>query len=221
MKTRTVIQTVSSLTDVIRNHPNLYNQLLINLATARTNEEYRIPGDALYVIDMSSAAVAQIRFNNSGDDAIELKRGRRFQVPFSRFLVTNTAQAGLTVTLLVGKDMAFDFAELGVVDVSQIISPVLRRASNNLYQDVITVGAAATLILPTRTGKRLCATVFNEGTNPCRLGQGGVTYGGSGSTGGLLLPPSASYTHESCLNLYAICNAGLSTVVSYLDNYES
>ncbi len=215
-KTRPVIE-LHNLGDVLRDHPNMYNRIAVDLSVARVAEPFRTSGDFLYVLAMSSSAAASICFNDSNGDPVELRRGSRFQIPFHSFLLTHAAQPGLTLTLLIGKDLAFDFSELGVVEVSSVTSPVLRRAAALQNGAVIAVGAAATAILAARPGSRLSGTLINEGPNPCRLGAVGVTF----AAGGLYLPVGAAYTHESCAALYGICNTGLATSVSILDCYES
>ena len=78
---------------------------LIDLSVARNNQLLNISGNAVVGFDATdNAANVDLRFNNPTGDPFNLRHGRalRSDVGFSRIFLTNAAQAGKTLTLLVG-----------------------------------------------------------------------------------------------------------------------
>lgn len=85
--------------------PLRYKVLTINLANARTNKEYAFPGYNLAVLKYTSGATdCDLRLNHVNGDAIDLLNTKRIESHFLRFYITNTAQAGKTLTLIVGEE---------------------------------------------------------------------------------------------------------------------
>lgn len=90
--------------------PTLYNVLVISLATARTgveSEAFPVAGDFFTLQDISGAATAKVVFNEPDKDKIDLSDHLRILIPFYRFFIVNTAQAGETLTIIVGRESLF------------------------------------------------------------------------------------------------------------------
>jgi len=83
----------------------LYEPLMYDLSDARTDEEIRVAGDQLVVESLDG--VASLKFNRKSNESLSLNRLRSFNTPFEQFFLTNTAQAGLTLRLAIGRDAAF------------------------------------------------------------------------------------------------------------------
>jgi len=79
-----------------------YEIITLDLGVARTDEEIEIAGN--YINVLGSEGTLQIKLNNPTHDAISLPDVREIKAEFNKIYITNTAQAGKTATLLVGKD---------------------------------------------------------------------------------------------------------------------
>jgi len=93
----------------------IYDTLVIDLATARSNEERTFVGNYLYVLEATDVGTTlDIRFNQSFRGAIPLVKGRGVRAPFYRFYLTNAAQAGKTITLAIGVESeSFEIFDVG------------------------------------------------------------------------------------------------------------
>jgi len=88
-----------------------YLVVTFGLDAARINEAHSIPGDLLYVNGVSSdSAAATVRFNRSTNDAVELKLHTKIETVFTSIFITNTAQAGESIELIIG--INFDIENL-------------------------------------------------------------------------------------------------------------
>jgi len=95
--------------------PKLYKKLVIPLDGARTgvdSEAFDAAGDFLLVQDITGTATAQIIFNEPKQDPIDVTDRLRISTPFYRFFIVNTAQAGESITLYVGKESLFTLGGL-------------------------------------------------------------------------------------------------------------
>ena len=80
-----------------------YSVVTIDLGTARTNELKHIPGDILYVKAVSSnSAAATVRFNLTKNDEVDLKLHTRIETVFTSLFISNVAQAGESMELVIG-----------------------------------------------------------------------------------------------------------------------
>lgn len=87
---------------VLRDWHN-YDRHRIDLATARAAEFWGYAGEFLYVEKASSeSALATIRLNRNTNDAIDLQVGTRVKTIFKEFYITNTAQAGEWIDVIIG-----------------------------------------------------------------------------------------------------------------------
>ena len=89
------------LKELITLKPKTYFILTFSLSTARVNEEIKIQGDVIFVDDMTLNAVATIRLNEFNNDALSLKLGKTITASFYRFFLTNTAQSGCSISLII------------------------------------------------------------------------------------------------------------------------
>ncbi|RKY11458.1 MAG: hypothetical protein DRP65_04145 [Planctomycetota bacterium] len=82
-----------------------YKIITINLSSARANQWYNFAGDFLYVESVSSpSAAATIKLNRDRLDSLSLRLNTVIKSVFTGFYITNTAQAGESLTLIVGID---------------------------------------------------------------------------------------------------------------------
>jgi len=77
----------------------------LSLATARTNEKIIVEGDFLEAWTDGSLDGISLRFNKENADIIYLNQRKRIEgFPFWTIYLTNTAQAGRTLNLLIGRE---------------------------------------------------------------------------------------------------------------------
>jgi hypothetical protein len=157
----------------------LYNAITIDLATARTNEEMVFTGNYIYALEATDVdAALNIRFNELFRAAINVKKGRGVRVPFYRLYITNTAQAGKTLTLAIGIEASdfeiFDVGKaLGITGNVNVI-PVMRTGNTQVAGSGIANNS--TVVLHTVTAGKIFYL------NSCSLnvwmtGAGGVLEG--------------------------------------------
>jgi len=80
-----------------------YMTITLDLGQARTNQAYPVPGDCLYVNSVSSpSAAAAVRFGRNTNEPVDLKLHTKIKTVFTSFFVTNAAQPGEALELLVG-----------------------------------------------------------------------------------------------------------------------
>jgi hypothetical protein len=106
-ETRGIIDAINGLKKPA--HENLnYQVIQIDLAVARANELYELPGwfDFLGVGKLTGAA--SIRINEPAKDLIDLAYQKTMKMPIRRFYITNIAQAGCELTLNLGGDASFE-----------------------------------------------------------------------------------------------------------------
>lgn len=90
------------LNELIVSKTKTYFSITIDLSVARSQVEFKLPGQFLLVDDLTIGATAQIGFNEVQNDMLQLRYSRTFSTPFYRFFITNTAQAGCSITLIIG-----------------------------------------------------------------------------------------------------------------------
>jgi len=85
-----------------------YRTLTFDLSIARNDEEISLPGNVLAVLNSSSDGITfEIKFWREVSERLTLEKGSHLSFPFKRFFLTNTAQADLTLYLLVVKGMSW------------------------------------------------------------------------------------------------------------------
>ena len=83
--------------------------LTLDLSVARSEVEYKIYGDVMIVESMDG--IATVCLNNKENSPLELRIGRKIYQDFFTFFITNTAQAGKTLKIVVGREGCFDITE--------------------------------------------------------------------------------------------------------------
>ena len=93
----------------------VYNEIVLDLNIARTNQEHVFTGTYVYASEATDVdSNVSIRFNELFRANIKLVQGRGIRCPFYRFYLTNTAQAGKSLTLVIGIESAdFEIFDVG------------------------------------------------------------------------------------------------------------
>lgn len=115
------------ITEIRKNRPQVYKTRTLDLATARSNEEFTVSGNYIIILNATDLNTnIQIVFNELDADAITLKKRQGFKVPFYRMFITNAAQAGKTVTIAYGiNDTPLEVIDQSaVIDINSIANPV-------------------------------------------------------------------------------------------------
>jgi len=121
-----------------RNFKN-YLPFTLDLSIARTNQEYPIPGDCLQVLGVSSlSAIATVKFNLNTNEAVTLKKYTKIKPDvFTSFYITNEAQAGESMDILVG--INFEIQNVNVPHQGETQPAII---ITNATPDANTVGAS-------------------------------------------------------------------------------
>jgi hypothetical protein len=82
---------------------NDYTYVEIDLGTARTDVALGLSGTSLTVKDLTTGASVSAKFNSTTKPAVPLAKGEVYQLKFTEVYLTNTAQAGYTLKLFIGK----------------------------------------------------------------------------------------------------------------------
>jgi len=182
---------------------NSLKTITIDLTDARTMQQYEIGGNVLWAIASSSAsATMQIRLNDQLRDPIPVSIGLFIKgVRFSRIFITNTAQAGESITILYCTE---EFNNIVIENPSGAVATVNMSKSNTLQTaDDVAVGAGATLVLAANANRR-SALIGNlaGNTNTMRAGDSNVT-----ATRGAEVAPGESFVVDTTEAIY-FCNGG-------------
>lgn len=115
-----------------------YKIISLDLGEARVDKEYPLPGDCLQVISVSSySAVATVKLNINSNEPIELIPYRKIDTVFTKFFISNAAQAGESIDFIVGID--FGIQDFGP-DLISTAKPAI--IITNASADTNTLGAA-------------------------------------------------------------------------------
>lgn len=189
---------MSELTQILgeikKQRIKIYKVIDIDLSVERINFEYLDVGTYLYVL--ANSGVGFVRFNEYSEDNLSLLKFRSIKIPFHRFFISNTAQAGCSLSLAIGvQSEYFDISDLG----STLAGGAITEATSpTLYNDTCTVAATEysrslvecrKFLIKARGGQlKVCFT----------SGQSGSVY--------ILLNDSQSYNedfiHPTALTLY-------------------
>ncbi len=121
---------------VKRNYKN-YFTLRITLDAAANNQQHIAAGDMIYVKAISSSnAASSIKLNRNTNEEIELKLHSKIKTVFTSFYITNTAQAGEWIDLLIG--INFDIEN--ILDRKPAAQPAI--VITNALADTNTQGAS-------------------------------------------------------------------------------
>ena len=133
------------LQDQVQRKFKNYKIISLGLGQARTDKEYPLPGDSLQVISVSSySAIATVKLNINTNEAIPLKPFRRINTIFTKFFISNAAQAGESIDFIVGIDFGIQEFEpdlLGTVQPTLTMTNALANTNtvgpNNLCNEVL------------------------------------------------------------------------------------
>lgn len=121
---------------VLRDWHN-YDRHRIDLSTARAAEFWGYAGEFLTVEKVSSeSALATIRLNRNTNDLIGLQVGTVIKTVFKDFYITNTAQAGEWIDIIIGINFEYykKFVAGGIIssEVQQVLNLTHANADTNI-----------------------------------------------------------------------------------------
>ena len=87
-----------------------YNRLNISLASAQTDEVLDMDGDFIIVESLNGSC--SIKLNERSNNPIDLAIFKTIRSPFDRLYITNTAQAGKSLILMIGGEASFETEEV-------------------------------------------------------------------------------------------------------------
>jgi len=148
--------TPQQLFDFLRTEkPTLYTKIEIDLSTAQTDKEYPIQGTFFQVLEISSYASVSIRFNELSAPQIVFDSTQYISIPFYRFFLTNTAQSGKKITLLIGDNVSYlPYIRIQSIDLSEINQKTLQPLTSNMQISRLTLTTTPTQIKPAEGTRR-------------------------------------------------------------------
>ena len=124
---------------------------VIDLTTARHNVEFKLSGKKLTILE--STATAAVNFQSNTRDAVklDLRKFRKLALSFERFYLSHDAQAGKSITLVIGDVDVFDADPITVTGIENASGIIINPSTEEKQDTGIT--ALATL----ETGKATAA----------------------------------------------------------------
>lgn len=180
----------ANLKQLVKRRFKNYEDLVIDLSTARTLELKSIPGDFLAVISATSRAVnCEIRFNKQDNVPITLTFGKTIQTIFTGFYLSNTAQAGASMTIRIGiiyveNDLQRRAIVKSILTVTNAVAntdtqpaanlcDIALIKASNLNTDIVWVNFGAAAVqgscLPLEPGESIAVDVDNTNTIHCNF----------------------------------------------------
>ena len=155
-----------------------YSVVALDLSVARNNVRIQTPGSFFSIMELTSGAVIDIRFNEISNPAITFDSEQQKRCLYYQFFITNAAQAGATVKLYLGQNSEYipyyrTKAVLPTVDVQ--------------VWGTVSVGTSATQILPANPRRRQF-TLYND-NDAKYIFIGGSTVTNTGVLKGIGMPP--------------------------------
>lgn len=109
-----------------------YKIISLDLGIIRTNKEYPLPGDCLQVISVSSySAAATVRLNLNSNEPIDLSPYRKINTIFKKFFISNAAQVGESIDIVVGIDFGIQDFEPDLIGTAQPTLTVTNASANS------------------------------------------------------------------------------------------
>lgn len=119
-----------------------YFQRSFDLTTARTDEEVHLEGDFLQAWTDGTLAGVGVRLNTRQSGLLYLDRRNELRLVFHRFFLTNTAQGGKTLDILVGGEASADAtSQLISAQFENKVSATLDSTTANLGDGATYTGA--------------------------------------------------------------------------------
>jgi len=131
----------------------IYDTITLDLGIARSEVEFTITGNYIYVVEATEAALQlYVRFNEKFRKQIYLHKGRGVRTPFYRLYLTNAALVGKSITLAIGiEGDIFQILDTGKVSV---IEPIEIKAGAGGAYGQLSVTNVATLIHAVTSNRR-------------------------------------------------------------------
>lgn len=191
---------------------NAVRSIVVDLTTARTLQRIPIGGNFLWMVEASlSTASLTIAFSReNGTEGVPFRQGTAVKgVAFSEIFITNTAQAGVTVTLVYVTEAS---QALEVTNAGISIATVSLARSTTLVTtaDVVATNGATTLIVAANSANRkVICTNLAAGAQTLRFGDSNA-----GATRGTPVEPGDSIVFETTAAIYAYNPGGSSQNVA-------
>ncbi len=134
--------------------------LVLRLHEVRTQREYTIRGDYIFAMDSNAQfASVDVRIDDPGRDPITFTKGIfiRTAVPFNRIYLTNLAQVGKQITLIIGVYGSMQVGSMGIAAQSGIVRDV------DALNAEIVVGVVPVTLANIPLGSVQKVRVFNKG----------------------------------------------------------
>ena len=209
----------------------IYTELVFDLGTARTDEEVEISGKYIVVYFLNGNA--SLKLNNPGADAINLQYIRAIKTNFNKLYITNTAQSGKYLKMIVGYTEDSEiirgaWGNVGIwgIDSSNTWRALLTETNGALFTKIyshnisavasaqVTVGTTATQLTSLTAAFSMVIKADDDNTADIYIGDNSVT-----TTSGFRLRPGQAITtyDPNPSHIYAISTADGQTVHLFIE----
>lgn len=187
-----------------------YSVFDVSLATALVNKEINAYGNFFGIISITAGASVDVRFNGISNQAITLNAPQRFFLPFNKFYLTCSAQAGASVKIFVGQNT--QYVPPNNLDSISAYSLYVAHGS-------VAIGPTATALLPALSTRRQLVIWHNDIANGVSIGNDATITDGAGLPLGIGQERSWLSAPFYTGALYGICPAGVTISVYYWYQY--
>ena len=94
-----------------------FGTVVIDLTTARYNKEYKLAGKKLTILESSATAAVNFQANTRDAVKLDLRKFKKLALSFDRFYLNHEAQAGKSITIVVGDVEVFDAEPVSVTGI--------------------------------------------------------------------------------------------------------
>lgn len=172
----------------------------IDLSTAQTLKELKMTGNTVWALDATSnAAALTVRFNEQSGQGVTFKKGMFLKgINFDRVFVTNTAQSGATITLLVAVEGDQLIAIENAAETLSSVNLVKASSADSVADVSITATSTVLVAAAASTRHELLITNLAANTQTMRIGDSGA-----GATNGIPLAPGQTLILSTSAAIYA------------------
>jgi len=146
-----------------------FGAIVIDLTTTRIDKEFKLGGKKLTILESSATSAVNFQANTRDAVKMDLRKFKKLSLNFKRFYLSHDAQAGKSITLVIGDIDVFDADPVGVSGIENSSGTVINPATEEKQDDAIT--ALDTL----ETGKATAALQTTGNTALATLETGKAT----------------------------------------------
>jgi len=115
-----------------------YGQKIIDLTTARADVEIKLSGKRISIISSTATAAVYLQLDTRDAVKLDLRQYRTIQASFERLYLTHAAQAGKSISLIIGDIDLFKAEPMRNLSIENTVGVAINPATEDKQDDVIT-----------------------------------------------------------------------------------